>query len=74
MAEAHEPLEADEPRLLKLEEKVAYQDKLVAELNEVVVALHRRVDELRARLDSAEHTVRQELEGRDVANEKPPHY
>jgi len=74
MAEAREPLAADEARLLKLEEKIAYQDKLVAELNEVVVSLHRRVDELRARLDTAERTVRQELEGRDMANEKPPHY
>ena len=29
----------DESRLLKLEEKVAYQDKIIHELNEVVVAL-----------------------------------
>ena len=63
-----------EARLLKLEEKVAYQDKLVADLNDVVVALHRRVDELRARLDGAERTMRQELEGREMPNEKPPHY
>jgi len=63
-----------ETRLLKLEEKVAYQDKLVADLNDVVVSLHRRVDELRARLDSAERTVRQEFEAREVVNEKPPHY
>lgn len=63
-----------EARLLKLEEKVAYQDKLVADLNDVVVGLHRRVDELRARLDTAERTMRQELEGRDIGNEKPPHY
>ena len=67
------PEDADS-RLLKLEEQVAYQDKLVADLNDVVVSLHRRVDELQARLDTAERTLRQELEGRDVANEKPPHY
>lgn len=66
--------DATESRLLKLEEKVAYQDKLVTDLNEVVVSLHRRVDELQARLDTAERTLRQELEGRDIANEKPPHY
>ena len=63
-----------EARLLKLEEKVAYQDKLVADLNEVLVGLHRRVDELRSRLDGAERTMRQELEGREMPNEKPPHY
>jgi uncharacterized coiled-coil protein SlyX len=65
---------APESRLLKLEEKLAYQDKLIADLNEVVVSLHRRVDVLYARLDAAERTVRQELGGRDAANEKPPHY
>jgi uncharacterized coiled-coil protein SlyX len=70
MPDAHDA----EGRLLKLEEKVAYQDKLVADLNDVVVALHRRVEELRTRLDGAERTMRQELEGRDVPNEKPPHY
>jgi len=63
-----------EGRLLKLEEKVAYQDKLVADLNDVVVALHRRVEEIRARLDGAERTMRQELEGREIPNERPPHY
>jgi uncharacterized coiled-coil protein SlyX len=65
---------ADETRLLKLEEKVAYQDKLLADLNEVVVTLHRRLDELVARLGTAERTLRHELDGRDVPNEKPPHY
>jgi uncharacterized coiled-coil protein SlyX len=63
-----------EARFLKLEEKVSYQEKTISELNEVVVALHRKVDELRARLDSAERTLRAELTGRDMPNEKPPHY
>jgi uncharacterized coiled-coil protein SlyX len=66
-------LEVD-ARLLVLEEKVAYQDKTIAELNEVVVSLHRRVDELRARLEATERTLSQELGPRDVPNEKPPHY
>jgi uncharacterized coiled-coil protein SlyX len=63
-----------ETRLLVLEEKVAYQDKTIAELNDVVVALNRRVDELRLRLESTERTVRQELGARDMPNERPPHY
>ena len=74
MAEARKQLDADDARLLKLEEKVAYQDKLLEELNDVIVSLHRRVDELRARLDTAEGTMRQELGGREMVNEKPPHY
>jgi len=61
-------------RLLKLEEKVAYQDKLIADLNDVVVSLHRRSDELEGRLLSLERTLRSELGGRDMPNEPPPHY
>ena len=61
-------------RLLRLEEKVAYQDKLIAELNDVVVALSRRSDELQKRLETAERTVRAELGAREMPNEKPPHY
>ncbi len=60
-----------EARLLKLEEKVAYQDKLISELNDVVVKLSRDLDELRGRLHSAERTVRDELGARDMPNEKP---
>lgn len=65
---------ADEARFFKLEEKVAYQDKVIAELNEVVVKLHRQTDELRLRLEAVERTVRSELGARDMPNEKPPHY
>ncbi len=61
-------------RLLKLEEKVAYQDKLIAELNDVVVSLHRSTDDLRSRLQTLERTLRSELGARDMPNEKPPHY
>lgn len=65
--------DADE-RLLRLEEKVAYQDKLIAELNDVVVALQRRSDELTRRLEAAERSLRHELGSRDMPNERPPHY
>ena len=61
-------------RLLKLEEKVAYQDKLIAELNEVVVALNRVAGDLGTRLAAVERTIRAELGPREMPNEKPPHY
>ena len=64
----------NDARLLKLEEKVAYQDKLIAELNDVVVSLHRRTDELHGRLQTFERAFRSELGGREMPNEKPPHY
>jgi uncharacterized coiled-coil protein SlyX len=66
--------ETDETRLLKLEEKVAYQDKIIHELNEVVVALNRRVGELGGRLEVVERTMRAELGAREMPNERPPHY
>jgi len=66
--------DAADARVLRLEEKVAYQDKLIAELNDVVVSLHRRTDELARRLEAAERTVRSELGSRDMPNERPPHY
>jgi uncharacterized coiled-coil protein SlyX len=65
---------SEEARLLKLEEKVAYQDKLIAELNEVVVSLHRRNDLLEARFATIEGALRSEIGLRDVPHEKPPHY
>ena len=71
----NEPAEsAEDARLLRLEEKVAYQDKLIAELNDVVVGLHRKTDHLARRLEGAERTVRSELGAREMPNEKPPHY
>jgi uncharacterized coiled-coil protein SlyX len=68
------PAASEEARLLKLEEKVAYQDKLIAELNDVVVSLHRKHDELAARFTVVETALRSELGLRDVPNEQPPHY
>jgi uncharacterized coiled-coil protein SlyX len=63
-----------EPRLLKLEEKVAYQDKLIAELNDVVAAINRENSELRERVSLLERTLRSELGPREMPNERPPHY
>jgi len=67
-------MSASDARLLNLEEKVAYQDKTIAELNDVVVDLNRLVSELRGRLEQMERLVGGELSRRDMPNEKPPHY
>jgi len=74
MSNPPEPQATDEARLLKLEEMVAYQDKLIAELNEVVVSLHRATDALSDRLRTIERELRSELGARDMPNEPPPHY
>jgi uncharacterized coiled-coil protein SlyX len=67
-------MSSDGSRLLLLEEKVAYQDKTIAELNEVVVDLNRGLSELKARVEQIERLVGAELSRRDMPNEKPPHY
>ena len=65
---------SDSARLLTLEEKVAYQDKTIAELNEVVIALNRQAADLRGRLEQLERLFGTELSRREMPNEKPPHY
>lgn len=67
-------MSADAARLLALEEKVAYQDKTIAELNDVVVALNREVAQLAGRLKELERLFGSELSRREMPNEKPPHY
>jgi uncharacterized coiled-coil protein SlyX len=61
-------------RFLKLEEKVAYQEKTIADLDGVVVELRAQLEALQARLESVERALRQELAGREMPNERPPHY
>ena len=64
----------EETRLIRLEEKVAYQDKLIDELNEVVTALNRSHGELVKRLEALERAYREVAAPREMPNEKPPHY
>jgi uncharacterized coiled-coil protein SlyX len=68
------PPMSDAARLLTLEEKVAYQDKTILELNDVVVTLNRQVSDLKARIEQIERLVGSELSRREMPNEKPPHY
>jgi SlyX protein len=65
---------ADDERFLRIETKIAYQDKLIADLNDVIVDLNRTVIEYRKRLDAVEKAFRNEVERRDMPNERPPHY
>ena len=67
-------MSGSDARLLSLEEKVAYQDKTIAELNEVVVGLNRLASDLKLRLEHLERLLGGELSRREMPNEKPPHY
>jgi SlyX protein len=66
-----DPIEA---RFVALETKVAYQDKLIAELNEVVVERTRELDVLKRRLQILERSLRESQEEPGPALERPPHY
>jgi uncharacterized coiled-coil protein SlyX len=61
-----------EERIVELEIKLAFHEKWVAELDEVVRALRGEVDTLRAEVDKLHEHVRPQSE--PVVDEKPPHY
>lgn len=61
-------------RLLNLETKVAYQDKHIAELDQVVAELNQTNGDLVKRVTALERLFTAEFGSREVANEKPPHY
>ena len=64
-----------EARFIALETKLAYQDKLIAELNEVIVERTRELSVLSKRLQHLERYVREpNAEEAAPANEPPPHY
>jgi uncharacterized coiled-coil protein SlyX len=67
-------MSGQDARLVTLEEKVAYQDKTIAELNDVVVTLNRQLSDVKNRIEQIERLVGGELSRREMPNEKPPHY
>jgi len=67
-------MSGQDARLLALEEKTAYQDKTIAELNEVVTGLNRQAVDLQRRIAELERLFGNELSRREMPNEKPPHY
>lgn len=65
--------EALEQRFVKLETKLAYQEKTTADLNDVVVVQNRQVDKLERRVAALEQQIALLL-GQESTQEKPPHY
>lgn len=64
----------DERRFVTLETKIAYQEKAIADLNEVVIEQGRAFEKVVRRLIRLEQQVEQLLGQLDVPVEKPPHY
>lgn len=65
--------DSTEERFLRLETKVAYQDKLISELNEVILVQGRELSSLRVRMDAVARVVR-DGPSEDPSNDPPPHY
>ncbi|WDP91480.1 MAG: SlyX family protein [Desulfobacter sp.] len=65
----------DENRLMDIETKLAYQEKTVKELNEVVCEQQKEIERLGAVCEKLLKISREQAMGIDApANEKPPHY
>jgi SlyX protein len=66
--------EALEQRFVKLETKLAYQEKTIADLNDVVVVQDRQIDKLERRVAALEQQIAPFLGQEETIQEKPPHY
>ena len=64
-----------EERFVDIEIKLAHQEDLVEELNQVVYQQGRKIDQLEAMLGKLADMVRTHAQdGQGPVNEKPPHY
>lgn len=63
-----------EARFVDLETKVAFQEKTIADLNEVVIEQERALSELRRQVTVLEQQLRALVDDADPSLERPPHY
>lgn len=59
-------------RLMDLEIKVAFQEKQILDLDDVVRTLRDQLDEVRAELERLTEHLR--VQSGETVDEKPPHY
>lgn len=67
----------DSPRIVALEERLTYQQHLIDQLNEVVLAQRLDLERLSRELNNyatAVARLAQSPPGEDLPHEKPPHY
>lgn len=64
----------DPARLDALEIRIAHQDKIIADLNEVVATQWRRIEALERELKFLREEVRNSWPGRGEPEPPPPHY
>ena len=61
-------------RVTELEVKLAYQDRLIADLDSVVHEFAKRVEQLERSVQSLRETAEGSAAPIGAADEKPPHY
>ena len=64
----------EQSRIEALEVRVAYQDKTIAELNEMVTAQWRKIDLLERKLARVSEELENITPGTDGPEPPPPHY
>jgi uncharacterized coiled-coil protein SlyX len=64
----------EEERFVRLEIKATYLEKLVEELNEVLITQGRTIVELQKRLEHFERQLHTGGDDATIPHEKPPHY
>lgn len=62
-----------ESRIDELEIRAAHQDKIIADLNEMITAQWKQIEALQRQLRRMDEEL-QALDQGDVPNQKPPHY
>lgn len=62
--------------LIELQTRLEFQDKTIAELNDVITSQQRQIDELQLRLNLFAENMKEleEMAETRQENEKPPHY
>lgn len=66
--------EDDDSRFIELETRLMYQDKLLDDLNRVLVSHTALIDDLLRRVRRVEESFRANVEDAKPPNEPPPHY
>jgi SlyX protein len=66
--------DAHDERVVELEVRVAYQDKIIGDLDEVLRAFTTRVEALEREVTELKRTVDGDRDQVGPADEKPPHY
>ena len=65
---------AEEQRFVVLETKLAYQEKTISDLNDVLVTQSRTLEAVERRLRALEEQLNHALAQADAPRERPPHY